>query len=279
MATPAADLAEAITAHRRWLLQFEAGTVQRAVTAYTQATTPALARLQAYQRILDAGERLTPAQVREIAVLRRGLDAAIRTARDAIQTGLQMRLLEAVQTEGRVVPDLLRTGLPEGTPVRSVPLTDLVELLRTPFGGQTYAARLDVSLLQVRDRIDAGLAAAIEQGAGMERAADLIGAAVGEIGGGRARLVRLARTEVQRVANAAAQRTYAANRDVLSGVRYLATLDSRACPECAPLHREEFPLDPETGRHEGPVLPQHPACRCFYSPLTKPWNEILKGAA
>jgi SPP1 gp7 family putative phage head morphogenesis protein len=271
--TPAENLVEALTEHRRWLLRYEAETVRGAVAAYTKATAPVLARLQALARAAK-GQPLTSAQEREVAALRTSLERAIRAARAPLQDGLQTRLLGAIEAEAERVPALLSEALPPGVEAKSVPLSDLAELLRTPFGGQTYAQRLDVSLLQVRDRIDAGLAAALEQGAGMDKAARLLEAAVGDLEGGRPRLVRIARTEIQRVANATAQRTYAANRDVLAGVRYLATLDDRACAVCEPLHNEEFPLDPETGEHKGPDLPRHPACRCFYAPISKSWEEL-----
>lgn len=56
----------------------------------------------------------------------------------------------------------------------------------------------------------------------------------------------------------------------LKKVRLLATLDTRTCPICAADHNKVFILG------EQPFLPQHPNCRCAYSPYI---DDELTGPA
>lgn len=65
----------------------------------------------------------------------------------------------------------------------------------------------------------------------------------------------VARTAVSHVANTARNETYAANADVLSGWRFLATLDNRTTSRCRSLDQTIWKLG------EGPRLPLHPGER------------------
>lgn len=65
----------------------------------------------------------------------------------------------------------------------------------------------------------------------------------------------IARTAVQHVASAARMATWEANADVVSGYRFVATLDSRTSQVCRTLDGQFFELD------AGPVPPVHIGCR------------------
>jgi SPP1 gp7 family putative phage head morphogenesis protein len=73
----------------------------------------------------------------------------------------------------------------------------------------------------------------------------------------------ITRTVIQGVSNEAAVQTYRANADVISGMRWIATLDNRTCPICGPLDGTVLALDSKT------APPAHPQCRCFLSPIVK----------
>lgn len=66
----------------------------------------------------------------------------------------------------------------------------------------------------------------------------------------------LVRTSVQHVAGVARQATWEANRDIVQGVRWVSTLDSRACAQCMSMDGREFDID------KGPRPPLHVGCRC-----------------
>ncbi|MEK9722309.1 MAG: minor capsid protein [Rhodospirillaceae bacterium] len=97
---------------------------------------------------------------------------------------------------------------------------------------------------------------------------------------GRAKLETTARTAIQTASNQAAAESYRRNADVLDGVRWLATLDDRTCPQCGPLDGEV--MDSQRPRL---VPPLHPNCRCVLAPhvelpglKTAPtWSEWITG--
>jgi SPP1 gp7 family putative phage head morphogenesis protein len=65
----------------------------------------------------------------------------------------------------------------------------------------------------------------------------------------------VARTSVQHIASAARMATWEANADVISGYRFVATLDSRTTQICRTLDGEVFELN------AGPIPPVHVGCR------------------
>lgn len=94
----------------------------------------------------------------------------------------------------------------------------------------------------------------------------------------------LARTAVQTVANNAAEATYVANSDILSGMQVVATLDSSTCPQCGARDGEIIGFKSTRTRP-----PFHPRCRCYLAPQVKAgllpglnpkpptWSEWISG--
>ena len=270
------SLESATLAHRRALIAYEEVATRAVVRAYVRPLEDLLGRLAVLDERLSSGRPLTARQRAQASRDRRKLLKLIKAARTDARGTLQTRLMGAAQAEQRVSVSTLTASLPKGREARA-PAVDLQQLLLNPTAGQPWTRRLDVSLKATYDRIDAALLVAIDRGASMDRATELVRLAVGADQSQRKNLSRLTRTEIQRVSNQAAQATYAANRDVIRAVRYLATLDARVCELCGPQHRRVFELA-EDGSHPGPYIPRHPNCRCFYAPVTRSFEEIL-GAA
>ena len=78
----------------------------------------------------------------------------------------------------------------------------------------------------------------------------------------------IVRTSVAGVANAAAQATYSANGDIIKGVQWCSSLDSRTTPICQSRDGKTYPLN------EGPRPPAHVNCRSFITPVLKTWKEM-----
>lgn len=77
-------------------------------------------------------------------------------------------------------------------------------------------------------------------------------------------IVRTATTHVTTQAN---EETYKEN-DIVKGVKYIATLDSRTTLICASLDGQVFPVD------DGPRPPQHHQCRSRTTPVLKSFKEL-----
>jgi SPP1 gp7 family putative phage head morphogenesis protein len=79
----------------------------------------------------------------------------------------------------------------------------------------------------------------------------------------------LVRTAVNDVATKARDAVYEENDDIIESVEWVATLDDRTCPTCAPLDGEKFALG------EGPRPPRHVNCRCTTVPVFKAEFDLL----
>lgn len=79
----------------------------------------------------------------------------------------------------------------------------------------------------------------------------------------------LVRTAVQHVSNSARDATWFANEDIVEGVRFIATLDSRTTVLCASLDQRVF------GLNEGPRPPLHIRCRSTTVPEMKESVKLI----
>jgi hypothetical protein len=85
----------------------------------------------------------------------------------------------------------------------------------------------------------------------------------------------LGRTIINGVANQGRLEMYRQNADVLDGVKWLATLDSRACPVCGVMDGKVWQTDK---LHEVKSPPLHPNCRCVLIPYIDIGDESQRPA-
>lgn len=78
----------------------------------------------------------------------------------------------------------------------------------------------------------------------------------------------MVRTAVSHTVNAARTVTYQENADLVKGVQWVATLDSRTSQTCISLDGKVFPLN------SGPRPPAHVSCRSSTIPVLKSWKEL-----
>lgn len=78
----------------------------------------------------------------------------------------------------------------------------------------------------------------------------------------------MVRTIVNSTSNKAADATYKANGDIIKGLAWTSTLDSRTSPICQARDGKVFPVD------SGPRPPAHVNCRSFMVPVLKSWKEL-----
>lgn len=262
---------DATIRHRLELLRYEAGAAEDLVRVYDRALLDvqrATARLAAR---IAAGKSTDQLGLDRLRLVASELDAKIRALRPVMVKSLSERLIEAGEREAQVQAAMFESltasfvEVPEG----AVSL-----MLQQPLGGGIWTDRIATDLWEARTKLQNEMAIMLAQGASIPRIAAAIKATGTIQETYRGRFVAIARTEVQRVSNAVALESYRLNADVLSGVQYLATLDSRTCMVCAPNHNKVYPL--VNGRPVGmPSIPRHPRCRCATSPVTRSFSDIL----
>lgn len=100
-----------------------------------------------------------------------------------------------------------------------------------------------------------------------EAARDMLRTVEGEFNGGLARAQNIARTEMLDAYRDTSSHVHYANRDVLDGWTWIATLDRRTCPSCWGMHGTHHPLT-----QPGPW--DHQSGRCARMPKVKSWREL-----
>lgn len=81
-----------------------------------------------------------------------------------------------------------------------------------------------------------------------------------------ARSLTVLRTEDMRAYRLSQTRAFVANRDVIAGVEWFASLSFDTCASCLANHGRRFSASY--------VMESHPNCRCVLVPVTKSWAEL-----
>lgn len=84
----------------------------------------------------------------------------------------------------------------------------------------------------------------------------------------RAQTEAIVRSAIQHTSNAAREEMLKANSDILKGVQWRSTLDSRTCLTCAPLDGKVYALN------KGPRPPIHVNCRCTIVGVLKSYKSL-----
>lgn len=262
--------AEAAIRHRLALLRYEAGASRELLKAYSTALGDIDRAFLRLHRRVAAGQSIDRAQLERLIALGNDIRTRITELERIARLEIQGRLEEVAEAEQRFQRAAFAAFAGAGHPFAAVPEAAVATMLGGPLGGRIWTDRLAMDLLEEHAAITGVLAVALAKGASIPNVAKALRQGTGIVETYRGRLVAIARTEIQRVANTVALRTYDENRDVLSGVQWLATLDSRTCLVCAPLHNQVYRYD-EHGRLPADFQqpPLHPRCRCFCVPISK----------
>lgn len=133
--------------------------------------------------------------------------------------------------------------------------------------GATYGNRIRANTAYLARKMEQAITEAVGNGWDINRTARRIQHIAGE---GFYNAVRLARTELNRVASQGASHFFMENADILDGKRWNATLDARTATKDANNDGKAYELDYDTVESPGVPgqrIPNHPNCRCKYSPV------------
>ena len=90
----------------------------------------------------------------------------------------------------------------------------------------------------------------------------------GIMGGRRRHITSLVRTAINHTHSVAREELAKENEDIIKGVQWVATLDTRTTLICASRDGKSYPVD------EGPRPPAHINCRSTVTPILKSWREL-----
>lgn len=246
------------------------------VRVWDQLAGDLQAALEVAAASLDAGQRLTWRQANEVDRFAAAMQRAAAALDDLAAAGrisATNAVGDVVQVAEQFGPQVLASQLPEGSQAAAA------QLISGRMSGDAFEQIVSrtqeriVSLMQpLSSEAQAAMRRELVTGIAQGRnpnvtARRMLARLESGFNGGLTRAVRVARTEQLDAYRTANGQQAAANSDVVSGWRWVATLDGRTCPACLSMHGSEFPT--EQFGPEG-----HPNCRCDRVDVTRSWRDL-----
>jgi SPP1 gp7 family putative phage head morphogenesis protein len=264
------QLLNSILRQRHSVFLFENATAAEMVLAYEEALVSIEASLLKIARSEDAMTDFRRIRQSRLQSLKFRLSEAIQIGGMAAEGAITGNIEGLVNKEWAFQSKLLRKTVPSVVPLDLVgPDINMVStILQQPMGGAQYSARFLKNHGESVVKMQQSLATSVSLGEGFEAAARRMrGSVEGLL---QRRAVLIARSEIQRAANATAMAFYNSQDVVIKGITIMETLDVRTCMICIQQDGKFFPL----GTSPGLLPPYHAACRGFVAPVTKSWEEL-----
>ena len=252
------EVLDATVRHQIKLLRFSQGEAQVAASILAESDAELVALLQSgLTETSEARIRALLADVRRLRVaVAERLNEELRGDMDGLAS-----------TEAEWEVSMLQGATPVALAFNSVPPVVLKAVASSPINGIPLEGWLgkmaanDVSRIEQQIRLGVLGGETIDQMVSRIRGTKANGYKDGVLNTTRAEAEMIARTATNHVSTAARQATWDANADVISGVRWVATLDGRTSPVCQSRDGEVYPID------KGPRPPAHPNCRSTVAPV------------
>ena len=248
---------------------------------------PFLKRMEVILRMRLAAGDLTGYQARRVAVLLDAIETDLRAVLgeyrtaltgDLVDTAIQQAQFEAKSLDSVVTTPAFEAVIPAAAQVRAAVLSAPLSVV-----GYNQGQLLESWLQNWSEGQIEQISGVIRQGYYQGQTTEQIVRALRGTtkanfqDGTLAQIDRsnrtVVRTAVQHMSTVARQQTYEANSDLITGVQWVSTLDSRTTSQCRALSGRRFPID------KGPRPPLHPACRSTTVPVLDDAFDILdKGA-
>lgn len=275
-----AEILNAVIRRGHVVINAEEATVRRIARLYAMAARELAATIRdRFAAGIGAGRFSQALRGRQLGELARVLEVLAGSGEREV--GRAMREIWAAQIETGV--EVFEHAIPEDilahiSLVRPNPL--LLDVTSTDVLGQSLSRWWDIAEARILDAVETQINLGSLQGLDMSQMISRIARLMNIE---RAKAEVFTRTAVQTASNEAQALLYNANRDILSGVEWTATLDRRTCPVCGSLDGRVWRFGKDYDSRPRP--PAHPRCRCALSPVTKSWAELagkkpsLQGAA
>ena len=261
------DLLDALTRHQVYLQRLSSGIVRKILALLDRSDRRIVARL-----LEDDVSALSRA--RQEALLR-DVRRIIESVYEDATGALQIEIEGLAEYEGGYQLDLFRRVVPVDLETVTPGAEQIIAAVNSrPFQGKLLREawrELSASAFrQVRDVIRAGF---VEGRTTEQIVRDLRGTRAngnrdGILSKTRRDVEAVTRTALNHTANTAREYIYERNEDLIKGVRWNATLDSRTTPVCMARDGKVY------GLGKGPRPPAHYNCRSSTSPVLKSWREL-----
>lgn len=227
------------------------------------------------ERAKSRGPTVTIESQKQLRVMMAGVDSTIRQGVERISSNARSNLQELALAERTFMVDALRETPPVRLSVATPHAATIKAVVeRRPFQGRflrEWWADVDVvSRREIRRQVNIGLVSGDSTAQIVRRVRGSASAAFGD--GTAARIKREAervvRTAVNHTTNRARGVVYEENADLLAGVMWVSTLDTRTSSICQSLDGQVFPVN------SGERPPAHPLCRSTTTPVLKSGAEL-----
>lgn len=271
MPTVNEDLYDRMIRHQVYLQGLATGTTNRVVAVLNRSEPRIVAEIQKRADAIEAGNVTAQRFVDLLAAIQRiNRDAHIQAGK-VLRAELEDLAVYEYEFTRRMVEDTVPIRLDIATPSRA----DLRAVVHSrPFQGRFLREWIkgleDARAARLRDSIRLG----VVEGRTVDQMIRAIrGTKAQQYRDGILEISRrgaemVVRTAVNHTANAAKQVFYEENADLIKGVRWTSTLDTRTSPVCRARDGQVFPVD------SGPRPPAHPNCRSVVVPVVKSFREL-----
>lgn len=226
-------------------------------------------------RIRERGTDTGPETMKRLKDLERELQALVRAMSDRLKADMTTDMTQLTRDEinwqARVVRESVGFNIEMTLPP---PRTVAALVKRTSFSGLTIDQWFDSLSRSTQKNVMIAVQRGIVQGETVDqimrriRGTRALNYTDGIMQTTRNQASTLARTTINHVSNQSRLEFFKENDDIISGLKWVATLDSRTSLTCAGLDGKVFPID------KGPRPPAHPNCRSTMTAVLKDADEI-----
>lgn len=271
MATVNEDLQHAAIDHSIDLIRYQNGVVRKIIALLNRTDKDLFEQLAAALQRLPA-EAFTVERLDNMLQSVRTLNAR---AYEQVRQGLEQDLRELVIYEAGYQQQLFQNTVPVNFQVNAVNVAQVYSAVtNNPFQGRVlseWIAGLEAGkATKIRDALRIGY---VEGQTIDEMTRRIRGTKARQYQDGIIEITRrdaetVVRTAISHTANHTRQKFYEANNDLVKGIKWISTLDSRTSPICQARDGQIYPVD------SGPRPPAHPNCRSSTTPVLKSWKEL-----
>lgn len=262
------EIRDRIIRHAVLLEQYKSGEVRKIVSFFNRDLEPDLMdKLAKY-----AGKTLTENRLR---IMRQSMKDVMAAGYLRMRKDLEPDLIDLGKSQGKWDAAVIEKALPVKIALTTLSVPTIKEMVvNRPIDGRLVREWFEelgqAQAIKVNRQIMIGVA----EGEGIDEMVRRIRGTAknryrdGLLAKSRREIESVVRTSVSGVVNNVRQATYRANAEIISGVQYVATLDTHTCEVCAAYDGQVYDL------MDGPRPPQHCGCRCTTVPVCKSWKEL-----